>query len=104
VDGQARRSGTRRRRQLRNRGLVGLHAQVSAVAQRSDDLPSSDSIGARRRVGLRHDRFVIAFGVIVSRPRASGAGQHGSPGSATKSSTHTSSAVWRSAISGDELW
>jgi hypothetical protein len=44
VDGQARRSGTHRRRRWCNRGLVGLHGQVSAVAQRPDSLPGSDSI------------------------------------------------------------
>ena len=45
MDGQARRSGTHRRRRWCNRGLVGLHAQVSAVAPNAPtDLPGSDSI------------------------------------------------------------
>jgi hypothetical protein len=52
VDGQARRSGTRRRRRWCNRGLVGLHAQVSAVAQRPDSLPGSDSIRRPQEGGL----------------------------------------------------
>jgi hypothetical protein len=45
VDRQARRSGTRGRRRWCNRGVVGLHAQVSAVAPNAPtDLPGSDSI------------------------------------------------------------
>ena len=57
------------------------------------------SVPIADRVGVRDDRFVIAFEVIASRPRASGAGQHGSRGSATKA-PRTLSPVWRSGSSG----
>jgi hypothetical protein len=56
VDGQARRSGTHRRRRWCNRGLVGLHAQVSAVAPNAPtDLPGSDSIRRPREGRLAGD-------------------------------------------------
>ena len=60
MDGQARRSGTHRRRRWCNRGLVGLHAQVSAVAPNAPtDLPGSDSI-RRPREGPHAGRPVSA--------------------------------------------
>ena len=59
MDGQARRSGTRRRRRWCNRGLVGLHAQVSAVAPNAPtDLPGSDSI-RRPREGRLAARLTV---------------------------------------------
>ena len=63
MDGQARRSGTHRRRRWCNRGLVGLHAQVSAVAPNAPtDLPGSDSIRRPREGRLTVRRSLAVYG------------------------------------------